>query len=120
MTAHPYQNAYDTAINELTEIAAQFEQLRTRKALVENVVHALQPFFAAEAIVGNQNPGEMATPEQSLVSAVASSDPEPPEGYSFRDVPSPLPDLDETGGDPFQRRVKTSFRFRGLAAQRSF
>jgi len=110
----PYQNAYDTAIAELTEIAAVFEKLRVRKIQIENLVQALQPYFGVE-----QNPA--ATHEQpgTVVPEIAASEAGPPEGYSFRDVPNPLPDISETGGDPFQRRVKATFRFKGLATQRS-
>jgi len=114
MNAQPYQNAYDTAINELTHIAAAFEQLRIRKTQIETLVHALQPFFGE---------GQAQAPVQQQVSEVlpeitAAEAAEPPEGYSFEDVPNPLPDISETGGDPFQRRVKATFRFKGLATQR--
>ena len=114
MNPQPYQNAYDTAIGELTEIAAAFEKLRVRKIQIENLVQALQPYFG-----GEQNP--IAAQEQpgSVVPEIAASEAGPPEGYSFRDVPNPLPDISETGGDPFQRRVKATFRFKGLATQRS-
>ena len=113
MNPQPYQNAYDTAINELTQIAAAFEKLRVRKGQIETLVQALQPFFGEGQLPAAQ--------EQSaaIVSELAASETEVPEGYSFRDVPNPLPDISETGGDPFQRRVKATFRFKGLAAQRS-
>jgi hypothetical protein len=123
MTPHPYQNAYDAALAELTEITARFEQLRARKSLVENVIQALQPFFvtadAAATSVTDASTG-IQLEEQPIAAQNADSSDGSPEGYSFQDVPSPLPDLDETGGDPFQRRVKSGFRFRGLATQRSF
>lgn len=114
MNPQPYQNAYDTAISELTQIAAAFEKLRVRKVQIETLVHALQPFFGEAQLpaAAHEQPGA-AVPE------LAASQAEPPEGYSFRDVPNPLPDVSETGGDPFQRRVKATFRFKGLAAQRS-
>ena len=115
MNPQPYQNAYDTAINELTQIAAAFEKLRERKGQLESLVQALQPFFG-------EGQAPAAAHEQAgsaVVPAMAASAAEPPEGYSFRDVPNPLPDISETGGDPFQRRVKATFRFKGLAAQRS-
>jgi len=119
MTPHPYQNAYDTAVHELSDIATEFEKLRARKNQIENLVKALQPLFAAEiagtAVLAGADAGN---PQVSREKAIDNS--EPPEGYSFRDVPNPLPDLEETGGDPFQRRGKGGFRFRGLATQRSF
>ena len=116
MNAQPYQIAYDTAINELTQIAAAFEQLRARKTKIENLVQALQPFFAegqVPATSAQQQPGDV-QPELA-----AQEGTEAPEGYSFRDVPNPLPDVSEAGGDPFQRRVKATFRFKGLATQRA-
>ena len=115
MNPQPYQIAYDTAINELTQIAATFEKLRVRKAQIESLVMALQPFFGEE-----QMPAAPAGQQHSTeIPALAASESNPPEGYSFRDVPNPLPDASETGGDPFQRRMKATFRFKGLAAQRS-
>ena len=113
MNPQPYQNAYDTAIDELTRIAAAFEKLRARKSQIENLVQALQPFFGE-----GQSPAAAHQPP-AVVPQIAASAEEPPEGYSFRDVPNPLPDVSETGGDPFQRRVKATFRFKGLATQRS-
>ena len=116
MNPQPYQNAYDTAINELTHIAEAFERLRLRKAQLENLVQAFQPFFGQ-----SQCSAEPEEQKGAVVPEIAASQAaEPPEGYSFREVPNPLPDISETGGDPFQRRVKATFRFKGLAAQRSF
>ena len=115
MNPQPYQNAYDTAIAELTGIATEFEKLRVRKGQIESLVLALQPFFGDTP----QLQPQVATAEPPAQPALAASDTEPPEGYSFRDVPNPLPDISEAGGgDPFQRRMKATFRFRGLAAQR--
>src|SRR5262249_640505 len=105
MDPQPYQKAYDTAINELTQIAATFEKLRVRKAQIESVVLALQPFFGevGTSAVAHSQSAEAVPP-------AAASELNPPEGYSFRDVPNPLPNASETGGDPFQRRVKATFR----------
>ena len=114
MNPQPYQIAYDTAINELTQIAATFEKLRLRKAQIESLVLALQPFFGE-----GQVPAAVAPQQSAEIPALAASEANPPEGYSFRDVPNPLPDASETGGDPFQRRVKATFRFKGMATQRS-
>jgi hypothetical protein len=118
MTPHPYQNAFDKAINELTEISATFERLRARKGQIEGLIKALQPFFEDLAQV---QPQVSASVDEQTVAALPelnASDAEPPEGYSFRDVPNPLPDPSEPDADPFQRRMKATFRFRGLAAQR--
>ena len=123
MTPQPYQNAYDTALAELNQIAQKFEQLRTRKGQIEGVILALQPFFPEvgakpEVSVHAHGRNPIGVPGQEETPRMPSMDAEPPAGYSFRDVPNPLPDISETGGDPFQRRAKPNFRFRGLSAQR--
>jgi hypothetical protein len=118
MNPHPYQNAFDTAINELTEIAATFERLRARKGQIEGLILALQPFFENSPQVQPQVSAAVAEPAVAALPELKASDAEPPEGYSFRDVPNPLPDASEPEADPFQRRMKATFRFRGLAAQR--
>jgi len=114
MNPQPYQNAYDTAINELTQIAATFEKLRVRKSQIETLVHALQPFFGE-----NQGPAIAGQTSTEVVPELTAGEVEPPEGYSFREVPHPLPDASDAAGDPFQRRMKATFRFKGLATQRS-
>ncbi|HEY1578680.1 MAG TPA: hypothetical protein VGF82_16550 [Terracidiphilus sp.] len=119
MTPQPYQNAYDTALAELNQITQKFEQLRSRKGQIEVVIQALKPFFANEA---EFHPAASVRGESPIVAPArqeAGMDTEPPEGYSFRDIPNPSPDISETDGDPFQRRGKANFRFRGLATQRS-
>jgi hypothetical protein len=114
MNPQPYKNAYDTAINELTQITASFERLRIRKAQIESLVLALQPFFGEVEL-----PATTQTPTAEVVPQISASETGETEEFSFRDVPNPLPDISETGGDPFQRRVKATFRFKGLATQRS-
>ncbi|MBS1802133.1 MAG: hypothetical protein JST28_02140 [Acidobacteria bacterium] len=113
MNPQAYKNAYDTAVNELTEIVATFEKLRVRKTQIEGLVSALQPFFGE-----GQLPTTARANDGATVPEIAASQAEAPEEYSFRDVPNPVPDGPETGGDPFQRRMKATFRFKGLAAQR--
>ncbi len=120
MTPDPYRKAYEKAVEDLTLIDAKFEQLNSRKKLVENLVMTLQPVITAH---------QQSMPETSPHSAMQSSQvsqemtagadasvPEPPVNYSFLDVPAPLPESD---GDPFERRTKSSFRFKGLSVQRS-
>jgi|SRR5579863_1998663 len=121
MTPDPYRKAYDKAIEDLTQISQTFEQLSNRKKLVENVVAALRPVFAPldQAVQENRSPAPIEIPQtaaEAPTERVEAS--EPAGGYSFLDVPAPLPS--ETDGDPFQRRVRAAnFRFKGLAAQRS-
>ncbi len=118
MTPDPYRNAYEKALEDLSFIAERHEWLNTRKRHVENLISALQPVFDS----GNQSALEnsrstAATAPQEIRMDAEKSASEAGENYSFLDVPAPLPASD---GDPFERRVKASFRFRGLSAQRSF
>lgn len=123
MTPEPYRVAYETALAEITEIAAKFEQLRTRKGQIENLIAVLQPIFAdapegvSAVPLPQQTAGTEETPIPQLLEAIETPAADEPTGYSYLNVPNPLPTGD---GDPFERRVKTSFRFRGLAAQRSY
>ena len=120
MTPNPYRGAYEKALEDLKLIVAQFERLQTRKKHVENLITSLQPMVIRDAHAAPEAttsaPAEV--PQVAPPVSMASDESEEPvASYSYLDVPAPLPDSD---GDPFQRRVKTSFRFRGLAAQRSF
>lgn len=123
MTMDAYRNAYETALEELTEIHAKFEQLRTRKGQVENLINALHSVFSPDEVRAEATPSAAEMTQVETAAAVPQSDPVPepeseaPSGYSYLDVPNPLPESD---GDPFQRRVKAAFRFRGLATQRSY
>ena len=121
MTPDPYRSAYQKALEDLTVIAEKFEQLSNRKKHVENLVLALQPIFSSaqhDAPV-SASVLEMPTPPTSQGVSTETQEPgdEAEHRFSFLDVPAPLPESD---GDPFERRVKANFRFRGLAAQRSF
>lgn len=121
MTPDPYRVAFEKALAEITEIAAKFEQLRVRKSHLENLVVMLQPMISGEAgldapVVTLEALTEAHTGPH-LVNETQAAEGEEQASYSYLDVPAPLPEGD---GDPFQRRVKTSFRFRGLAAQRSY
>ena len=129
MTLDPYRNAYETAIMDLGQITMRFDQLRTRKSHVENLIVALQQTLGADETFGEDEPAVIETlvstemvpsqHSQETTPDVAETQAEHPENYSFIQVPSPSP-LTESSGDPFQRRVKTSFRFRGISAQRSY
>ena len=120
MTPDPYLNAYETARTELAQITVRFDQLRARKSHIENLVVVLQQTLGAHGQANIETQAEMeAMPSQhpqETAAHVAEVETEP-ENYSFHQVPSPSP-LSETSGDPFERRVKTSFRFRGISAQR--
>jgi hypothetical protein len=121
MTPDPYRIAYEKALADLSFIAERHEWLNTRKRHVENLISALQPVFASDHQSTHENVESTATTDstasQEIDGDAEESAPEAAEKYSFLDVPAPLPESD---GDPFERRVKASFRFRGLSAQRSF
>jgi hypothetical protein len=116
MTPDPYRQAYEKAIEDLALISQKFERLCTRKKLVENLVTALEPVFNSDMQSTPEASAPVEIPQAPQeVAAEAESPTEPPAGYSFLDVPAPLPEGD---GDPFQRRVRGNFRFRGLSVQR--
>lgn len=121
MTPDSYRIAYDKALEDLSQIAERFERLNTRKKHVENLLSALQPVFASDHQSVLESPTSTAPnlshgpQEISAETDSPASEAEPT--YTFLDVPAPLPASD---GDPFERRVKASFRFRGLSAQRSY
>ncbi len=121
MTPDPYRSAYEKALEDLSIISDKFELLNTRKRHVENLISALQPVFASDHQSAFENPTSTAAMvpngPQEVTSEIEASTSEAEENYTFLNVPAPLPESD---GDPFERRVKASFRFRGLSAQRSF
>ena len=65
MTPDPYRKAYEKAIEDLAQISETFERLSTRKKLVENLVVALQPVFAAtkDAVQGTESSASIETPQ---------------------------------------------------------
>jgi hypothetical protein len=122
MTTDPYRVAYESALAEITEITAKFEQLLARKGQIENLITVLQPMCAAEEgtlerLSTAPVPRPEALPEEKSAPEIDRPAAQGPASYSYLDVPNPLPD---GTGDPFQRRGRGSFRFRGLAAQKSF
>lgn len=98
-----YRVAYDEAAAELTDIRGKFEQLLMRKSRLEGVIAVLGPLLGAS---GSTNPGAPSTEPARAASSNAAE----PGAYSFNQVPNPLPDLDETGGDPFKRRIRNALR----------
>jgi hypothetical protein len=120
MTPEPYRIAYEKALEDLSVISDKFESLNTRKRHVENLISALQPVFASDHQFALDNPTSTAAMVPTSPEEISAETEEPAsageEKYTFLDVPAPLPASD---GDPFERRVKASFRFKGLSAQRS-
>jgi hypothetical protein len=121
MTPEPYRIAYEKALADLSIIAERYEWLNTRKRHVENLISALQPVFVSSNQSALENSTSTAAPSPTAPQEITAEAEEPANEaeakYSFLDVPAPLPESD---GDPFERRVKASFRFKGLSAQRSF
>jgi hypothetical protein len=122
MTPDPYRNAYQKALADLTVICETFEQLSSRKKLVENLVSALQPIFSSTEHAAPESSSILEMPALHSAQEISAETSEPTDEaehrYSFLDVPAPLPA--DTEGNPFERRAKANFRFRGLATQRSF
>jgi hypothetical protein len=118
MTTEPYRIALETALAEITEITTKIEQLSVRRGHVKTLIATLQPMFAADS---DQAEGFAAdqTPEPEGKSGVGTGEAflesDGPAEYSYLQVPAPLPESD---GSPFERRVKATFRFKGLATQR--
>jgi|HubBroStandDraft_5_1064220.scaffolds.fasta_scaffold66652_3 hypothetical protein len=105
-----FRVAYEEAQSELLDITVQFEQLKVRKTRLETAIAVMAPLFGDKS----------KTPKGSgpeLVEAVAEPEPaeqptsSEPVNYTFNEVPVPLPDVEETGGDPFKRRVRNALRF---------
>jgi hypothetical protein len=118
MTPDPYRTAYEKALEDLTIISERYEWLNTRKRHVENLISALQPVFNSGHQSAHENSASAVdTAPQEIGAGMEEPSSQGEENYSFLDVPAPLPESD---GDPFERRVKASFRFKGLSAQRSF
>ena len=123
MTPDPYRIAYEKALTEISDLTAKFEQLRARKGHVEHLIAALQAIVSSESSRSQAIPAmpkpmqdEMQREDTAAPVEVAEQS-EAQSEYSYLEVPTPLPQGD---GDPFQRRVRTSFRFKGLSAQRSY
>ncbi len=122
MTPDPYRNAYEKALADLTIISDRFESLNNRKKLVENLVSALQPVFASshQAAPRSLQCAECNRSGRSAGDHCRSTKNQTPRSKrSTHFLMSPLPSR-ESDGDPFERRVKANFRFRGSRAQRSF
>lgn len=118
MKPDAYRVAYEAALTEITEIARRFEQLRARKNLVENLMVALHEVFPAETAETAATAPANRSGSEPAPSPVPANEAEPEQemSYSYLQVPNPLPQRD---GNAYCGRVKTSFRWKGLAAQRS-
>jgi hypothetical protein len=129
MTRDVYRSAYETAMTELGQITIRFDQLRTRKSHIENLIVVLQQSLSKSELAPTETltTMEMISAPSPRPGTLGRAEQEPdPENYSFLQVPNPISDhhgpspLAESNGDPFQRRVRSSFRFKGISAQRSY
>jgi hypothetical protein len=100
-----YSVAYEEAHSELLEITKRFELLRRRKESLEGLVAAIGPILGLEA---HPKASTDSVKESAPVSPQPSGE---PVAYTFNQVPVPLPGVEETGGDPFQRRVRNALKF---------
>jgi hypothetical protein len=100
-----YNVAYEEANSELLEITKRFEQLRRRKECLEVLIATLAPILGLELA-----PRPSAEAPREPVNA-GPQVPQEPAAYTFNQVPVPLPGVEETGGDPFQRRVRNALKF---------
>lgn len=101
-----YRVAYDEALAELIEIRSVVEGLIIRRARLEGVVRVLGPLLE---IAAQTNVPMQVAPNSTTSTLEPASG---PAAYSFNAAPAPLPDLDETGGDPFKRRVRNALKSR--------
>ena len=101
-----YSVAYEEANSELLEITKRFEQLRRRKETLEGLIAAISPILGLAA--QPKAPVEVAKDHATTPQATGE-----PGSYTFNQVPVPLPDTEETGGDPFQRRVRNALKLGG-------
>jgi hypothetical protein len=99
-----YSVAYEEANSELVEITKRFEQLHRRKQSLEGLVAAISPILGLEA----SPKANAASPKEPAPGNAPS--PQEPVAYTFNQVSVPLPDADENGGDPFQRRVRNALK----------
>jgi hypothetical protein len=124
MTQDTYRFAYEEASAELREILAQFDQLRARKAKMEQIVEVLKPLLtdvpasaAITAAVQAPVPAAVipaavipaAEPAPFLMQTVSEIQPEP----VLEVTPEPAPEpafATEVSSDPFQRRIDNALK----------
>lgn len=99
-----YSVAYEEANSELLDITKRFELLRRRKECLESVVASLAP------ILGVEVPAKTTLEPPRTAPSAPPQPPGDPGSYTFNQVPVPLPGVEETGGDPFQRRVRNALK----------
>ena len=115
MTQDTYRFAYEEANAELGEILGQFEQLRLRKAQMEQVVEALKPLLSDVPEITTIT-AEVRESESVpfLVQQTAEISPAPmTEAEAVPVTVAELyeaPEMVEESSDPFQRRIDNALR----------
>ncbi len=111
MTQETYRFAFEEANAELRDIAVQFEQLRLRKAQMEQVVEALRPLLSDAPVTADAVAAEVkaAEPAPFLVQQSAELTEEPVLPLSLKSS-SEEPAYAEQSSDPFQRRIDNALR----------
>lgn len=114
MTQDTYRFAYEEANAELGEIMGQFEQLRLRKAQMEQVVEALKPLLSDASVPAITTEVRDAEPVPFLVQQTAEV--APVSMTEAEAVPVAVaeayeaPETIEESSDPFQRRIDNALR----------
>lgn len=117
MTQERYRIAFEEANNELTEIAARFDQLRSRKEQMEQIVEALRPLLTDEQ-VADLTPSVL---KEEPAPFVVHTAPEAVHDQNSQPVVEVLEDAmqesneepvfaTEVSDDPFQRRIDNALR----------
>ena len=113
-----FRVAYEEASSELLDITVKFEQLKQRKIRLEGVVAAMAPLVSRQSQqAASVQALELVEPKADAPQPTEAN-PAEPINYTFNQVPVPLQGLEETDGDPFQRRVKNALRFGALSERK--
>lgn len=102
-----YSVAYEEANSELLEITKRFDYLRRRKETLEGLIAAISP------ILGLTAPPKASTDSAKEAAGGNSQPSGEAVAYTFNQVAVSVPDADEAGGDPFQRRVRNALKMSG-------
>lgn len=117
MTPETYRLAYEEANAELKQINEQFEVLRIRREIIQQVINALRPLFADGPIQETISSTD-ATPFLVQQASIAPTEPEPANTEAFAEVAAESDPAfaSEQSSDPFQRRIDNALRH-GLGAR---
>jgi hypothetical protein len=111
MTPETYRLAYEEANSELKQINEQFEVLRIRREIIQQVIDALRPLFA-DGQVQEAVSSIDATPFLVQQASTISAEPAMANTEAFAEtaVDSEPAFAGEQSSDPFQRRIDNALR----------